>query len=168
VSVLLAFGAIIGGVVLLIVRAFAVDEVRGRVQRHIKATVEATIASLPQELQEEWADEWRAELAAVISMPLTAARYARGLRRAAAELAGEQPGVARVRGPLARAQRARDLADRRRRSFFTAIEVAATIAVEVSERFSPAAHATPMQDASSQTPPKNRGTNDLAKDASCG
>ena len=70
----------------LIVRALAVDEVRGYIQRRIAASVDAIIASLPTDLQQEWADEWRAELDELISTPVTAALFARGLRRSALEL----------------------------------------------------------------------------------
>jgi hypothetical protein len=36
-------------------------------------------------MQEEWAEEWRAELATVITMPVTASVFARGLRVSAAQ-----------------------------------------------------------------------------------
>lgn len=77
------------GLLGLIAKALLVDEARGRLQRQIRADVEATIAALPIELQEEWGDEWRAELAAVISMPWTATKFARGLRQAADRLSDE-------------------------------------------------------------------------------
>jgi DNA-binding CsgD family transcriptional regulator len=76
------------GILVAIARAFAVDEARGYLQNRVRANVEATIASLPPELQEEWGDEWRAEIAAVISMPLTAIRFARGLRKTAVQPVG--------------------------------------------------------------------------------
>jgi hypothetical protein len=83
---------IIGGIgiafLLALLRALALDEVRGRIQRRVEASVEATISSLPSELQEEWADEWRAELAAMKSMPLSAVAFARGLRQTALQLPG--------------------------------------------------------------------------------
>jgi alpha-glucoside transport system substrate-binding protein len=72
-----------------VVKALAIDQLRGHIQRRITASVEATIARLPAELQDEWADEWRAELAAVMSMPLTAALYAHGLRHSAIELVAD-------------------------------------------------------------------------------
>jgi hypothetical protein len=86
VLIILGFAA---GLVLVILKALAVDQVRGQIQRRITASVEATIASLPDELQAEYAEDWRAELAAVKSMPITAARLARGLRQSATELIGE-------------------------------------------------------------------------------
>jgi hypothetical protein len=64
-------------------------EIQGRIERRILRSVAATIASLPEALQAEYAEEWRAELAASMAMPLTAAAFARGLRRSAARLAGE-------------------------------------------------------------------------------
>lgn len=73
---------------LALLRALALDEVRGRIQRRVEASVEATISSLPPELQEEWAEEWRAELAAMKTMPLSAVAFARGLRQTALQLAG--------------------------------------------------------------------------------
>ncbi len=94
-SVLLVILGFVGALVVLVVRSLAVDEIKGRVQRRISASVEATIASLPDELQSEWAEEWRAELAAVTAMPLSAAQFARGLRRSARELVAE-PALAPV------------------------------------------------------------------------
>jgi hypothetical protein len=88
-SVLLVVLAFAAGLVVTLVRGMAADEARGRVQRRITASVEATIASLPPELQDEWADEWRGEIAAVISMPLTAALLARGLRDSARQFIAE-------------------------------------------------------------------------------
>lgn len=82
---------IVAGVVtmsLAILRRLAVDEVSGRFEKRISKHLEATIASMTPELQGEWAEEWRAELAGVLSMPLTAVRCARGLRRSARELMG--------------------------------------------------------------------------------
>lgn len=98
-TVIAIFGAIavvILGVVIAIAKAFAVDEARGLVQNRVRAKVEALIASLPPELQEEWGDEWRSELAAVISMPLTAIRFAKGLRRSTPQLGADPlPAAAR-------------------------------------------------------------------------
>ncbi len=89
-SALLVMAGSATAVALVIVKALAVDEVRGRIQRRVAERLEATIATLPPELQREWADEWRAELRTVISMPIAAARLARGLRLSASELAGER------------------------------------------------------------------------------
>jgi hypothetical protein len=69
-----------------LLRGVAVDEARGRVERRITESVESKIAALPPQLQDEWADEWRAELAAVISMPITAAQFARGLEDSIGDL----------------------------------------------------------------------------------
>jgi DNA-binding NarL/FixJ family response regulator len=91
-TVLAIFGFVallVLGVLGAIARAFAVDEARGYIQNRVRADVEGIIASLPPELREEWADEWREELAAVISMPLTAIRFARGLRQSAVLLVGQ-------------------------------------------------------------------------------
>ena len=90
-NVLLAIVGLVAAIALTILKALAMDEIRGRIQRHIRASVESTITSLPPELAAEWADEWRAELAAVISMPVAAARLGRGLRHSASELIGEPP-----------------------------------------------------------------------------
>jgi hypothetical protein len=101
VRALIVTVAVVAGTLLLAtLRALAIDEVRGRVQRRVAAHVERTIAGLPEYLQDEWADEWRSELAAVISMPLTAARLSRGLRETAAQMVGE-PVV--LLSPVARA-----------------------------------------------------------------
>lgn len=58
----------------------------GTVRRRISDSVEATIAAMPPQLQNQWAEEWRAELAVMISAPLRAAVFARGLRHSAREL----------------------------------------------------------------------------------
>lgn len=63
-------------------------EIQGRIDRRIVRSVEATITSLPSALQEEWADEWRADLDQIRAMPLTAAIFARNVRRSASQLAG--------------------------------------------------------------------------------
>jgi hypothetical protein len=73
----------------VVVRALAVDEIRGYIQRRITASVDATIESLPPDLREEWGDEWRAELSSIISSPVTATRFALGLRLSALELASK-------------------------------------------------------------------------------
>jgi len=88
-SILLVILAFTAGLAVTILRAIVADEVRGRIERRISASVEATIASLPPELRDEWADEWRAETAAAISMPVTAALLARGLRHSASQLKGD-------------------------------------------------------------------------------
>jgi hypothetical protein len=88
-SALIVIALAIAGLAGAIVRALLIDQVRGQIQRHVTESVEATIASLSAERQAEWGDEWRAELAAIIAMPVTAARFARGLRTRANELAGE-------------------------------------------------------------------------------
>lgn len=85
-TILLAIVVFVAGIAWMILRALVTDQVRGQVQRRITADVEATIASLPAELQAEWAEEWRAELGAIITMPLTATRFARGLRECARDL----------------------------------------------------------------------------------
>lgn len=90
-SALVAVAASIGGLVVLLVRSLAVDEVRGRVRRRTERDLESTIEALPGHLRAEWATEWRAELASVISMPLTAWRFVRGVRRSATDLLAEEP-----------------------------------------------------------------------------
>ena len=90
-SALLVMAGSATAVALVIVKALAVDEVRGRIQRRVAERLEATIATLPaRTCSVEWADEWRAELRTVISMPIAAAPLARGLRLSASELAGER------------------------------------------------------------------------------
>ncbi|HTZ86151.1 MAG TPA: hypothetical protein VMB05_05735 [Solirubrobacteraceae bacterium] len=86
-NVLLPIVVTLAAGVITVVRALAVDEVRGYIQRRITASVDATIESLPPDLQEEWGDEWRAELSSVISSPVTAIKFALGLRLSALELA---------------------------------------------------------------------------------
>jgi len=88
-TVLLAVVGLVSGLALMVAKSLAIDQVRGQIQRRITADVEATIAGLPEELQEEWAEEWRTELAAIVSMPITAARFARGLHRSAQQLVAD-------------------------------------------------------------------------------
>ncbi len=90
--------AVIGALLLAVVRALVVDEAKGRLQRRIAADVEATIASLPPDLQEEWGEEWRADLDALRSMPFAALVYAHNLRRSGRTLIAE-----RVPSPVATA-----------------------------------------------------------------
>jgi hypothetical protein len=116
VSTIAGFGAFAGALLVTILRTLAADEVRGRIQRRVRQSVEHTVASLPEDLQAEWDDEWRAELAAVISMPLTAARYARGLRQNAAQLVAEpaleaSDATAARRLPMVRVEPTRRLYD---------------------------------------------------------
>jgi hypothetical protein len=84
----LVIGAI-AGLIQAVAGGLLADQVRGHIQRRITARVETTSASLPPEMRAEWAEEWRAELATVISMPLTATRFARGLRQSALQLVAE-------------------------------------------------------------------------------
>ena len=98
-NILLVAAGLIAALILVIARTLAADEVRGRLQRRIKADVERTIESLTEELQDAWADEWRAELAAVLSMPLTAVIFARGLRQSAIKLMADTvPALSNARG----------------------------------------------------------------------
>jgi len=83
-TVLVLAGAVAGAGVLMVLRVLAINEVRSYLRNRVLANVEATIASLPRDRQDEWGEEWRAEAATL--MPLTAALFARGLRRSAAEL----------------------------------------------------------------------------------
>lgn len=76
-STLLVIGGAVASFVLLVARALAIDEVRGRLQQRIAKGLEDTIESMPDALRAEWAEEWRAELAAVQAMPDAAARSAR-------------------------------------------------------------------------------------------
>ena len=86
-TALLIVVGVLASVAVLVARALAVDEVKGRLQRRIRARLEATIVQLPDALQAEWAEEWRAELAAIITMPLSAAQFVRGIRHIAGQLA---------------------------------------------------------------------------------
>ena len=88
-SVLLVVLSLAAAFILMVFKALAVDQVKGQIQRRITAHLEATIADLPDALQDEWAEEWRADLAMQISMPVTALRFVRGVRRSAHELVGE-------------------------------------------------------------------------------
>ncbi len=90
---LLLILAFLGGIALMVVRALAVDEVRGRIQRRQWARLEKIIEQMPVELREAWAEEWRGELAAAIAMPLTAAKFIRGVQKSAADLVGEPAAV---------------------------------------------------------------------------
>lgn len=85
-SVALTIAGVALALIVGLVRALALDEIRGRMQRRAEASVEATIASLPPHLQEEWGPELRAELAAMRSMPLTAISFASGLRQTIGQL----------------------------------------------------------------------------------
>jgi hypothetical protein len=71
---------VVVGLLGAILKAFAVDEARGYVQRRVRADVEAAISALPEQLRDEWGDDCRAELAFVISTPLTAIRFAKEVR----------------------------------------------------------------------------------------
>jgi hypothetical protein len=130
VNILLIVVGTLVALVAIIARTLAVDEVRGYIQRRITASVNAIIASLPPDLQQEWADEWRAELEDVISTPVTAALFARGLRRSAVELSRgrtvdepQRPGeLTESRGLRSEPTMDIDLSDRRRR---TALQEAA-------------------------------------------
>jgi hypothetical protein len=84
--VLLVILGLPAALAILVFKALAVDQVRGQIERRIRASVDATIASLPSGLAAEWEEEWRADLAETISMPVTAARYAWGLRQSARQL----------------------------------------------------------------------------------
>ncbi len=93
-SALVALAVVIAGAAGALARALLIDQVRGQIQRHLTQSVESTIATLPDDLQAEWGDEWRAELAACIVMPVTAARFARGLRARAHKLVDDlEPAV---------------------------------------------------------------------------
>jgi hypothetical protein len=87
---LLTLSGFVGLLILAVLRALALDEVRGRIARRAERSVEETLASMSVEQQAEWADEWRAELAAVRSMPVSALRFARGVRASADEMVGAQ------------------------------------------------------------------------------
>lgn len=131
-TLLLAIVALGVGFMVLLAKALAVDEAKGRIQRYLAARLNATIDSLPEDLQDEWADEWRAELAAVMSMPWTAYRFVSGVRAVAGELIGEPelvpvtplgapvPRIARVSGAAASA---RKWARRNERVFLMAVGV---------------------------------------------
>jgi hypothetical protein len=87
-SVLLVIGVFAAGLAAAVAKGILGKEIHGRIEQYIVRSVEATIASLPEALQAEYADEWLAELAATLAMPLSAAAFARGLRRSAALLVG--------------------------------------------------------------------------------
>lgn len=79
----------VGVLAVAVARALAIDEVKGRIQRRITARLDETIGALPDALQAEWADEWRAELASIITMPVSAAMFVRGVQRSAGVLVSE-------------------------------------------------------------------------------
>jgi hypothetical protein len=93
-SVLLVLLGAVAALMVLVVRSLLVDEAKGQLQRCVRASVEATIAALPPALQDAWAEEWRADLEAVITMPLTALKFAYGLRRSVGELVGDSASAA--------------------------------------------------------------------------
>jgi hypothetical protein len=101
-GVTLEIGVFVLALLLIVLRALAVDEVRGRLRRRQTARLEATIESLPDEVKAEWADEWRAELASVIDMPLAAMMFVRGVRRSAYELVADPALVPSGAEPTAR------------------------------------------------------------------
>jgi hypothetical protein len=88
-SALFVILSFIGLIAVLVARALAVDEIKGRIRLRTEASLEATITALPDQLQAEYAEEWRAELAVVITMPLTAAQFARGVRASARQLVAD-------------------------------------------------------------------------------
>jgi len=85
-SIVLTIIVFAAGIALAFGRGLVAHEINGRLQRHAREHLGRTISALPDELQAEWAEEWRAELGAVITMPLTAAQFVHGARRAAARL----------------------------------------------------------------------------------
>ena len=117
-STLLLICGLVLGLIVLVLRSLALDEVRGRISRRTDASVERTIASMPPELQAEWADEWRGELAAIRAMPFSSLALARNLRKtaaqlvAASELATAGPGSATVPGGRQRKRRSLTGTDR--------------------------------------------------------
>ncbi|HET7445377.1 MAG TPA: hypothetical protein VFJ57_12025 [Solirubrobacterales bacterium] len=102
-GILLAFGV-------FVVRSLLLDELKGRMQRKARSKIEETINSLPVQLQDEWGPEWRAEVASMSSMPLSALAFARGVRKSAADLAGEA-----ALGPPAAARNEAAVPGRRRK-----------------------------------------------------
>lgn len=140
----LAMASVLGFIatsVFVVVRALAVDELKGRVQRRVTASVEATIASLPSQLQDEWAEEWRSDLAVVISMPLTAIVFARGVRLSAIQFVADPvlaPAAARRESPAQSTALLRSLAPRQR----SAASAPGRVAAIVRRVSSPAAAAT--------------------------
>jgi hypothetical protein len=61
-------------------------EIVGHWERRTRARMEARIASLPQDIQAAWGKQWRSELDDLEAMPVTAARWAQGLRGKVSEL----------------------------------------------------------------------------------
>lgn len=94
-SVLLVILGLVAGVAFMVLKALVVDQAKGHIQRYLRASLEATIDALPAEVQAGWAEEWRADLAMHSSMPVTALRFVRGVRRSARKLIGD-PALAPV------------------------------------------------------------------------
>lgn len=81
--------AFVGGIAVMVLKALAVGEAKGRIERCITRHLDATIAALPDDTRVEWAEEWRADLASIITMPLTATQFVREVRRSVAQLTRE-------------------------------------------------------------------------------
>lgn len=61
--------------------------------RDAESSLERTLDALPAELREEWEEEWRGELLSLGQDPMTAGRWAKGIRRSARELTNPQLAV---------------------------------------------------------------------------
>ncbi len=94
-SVVLVIAAFAAGLAAAVAKGILGKEIQGQIEQRVTRSVELTIASLPAGLQDDWADEWRAELASQLITPISAMRFARGLRATARELA---PGVLALHG----------------------------------------------------------------------
>lgn len=82
-------GGLLLGLVGVVAKGLATDEVRGRVQRHARNIVEEALAAMPAEIAETWGDDMKSELESQISMPLSALRFAYGVRKTAGEFVAE-------------------------------------------------------------------------------
>jgi hypothetical protein len=73
------------------------QQVKGSVPDYTADRARAAAKLLPSELAEQYEDDWLAELHALVDKPLSAIRYAHGLRRAARRIASQAPGFDRRR-----------------------------------------------------------------------
>jgi lipopolysaccharide/colanic/teichoic acid biosynthesis glycosyltransferase len=85
------------------------QQVKGSIPDYTAARARAAARRLPHDLAEQYEEEWLASLAALADKPISAIRYAHGLRRAANSISGER-GLRQEFGARSKVARAADAA----------------------------------------------------------
>jgi cell division protein FtsW len=80
-AVIVLVAGIVGGLVVAVIRALFVDEVKWILEQRATRRLDATIGGLPAEMRDRWADGWRAQFSSLVSLPLTALRFELAVRR---------------------------------------------------------------------------------------